>query len=138
MNMHIMGFTYIVLTFIIILGLMGLPPVTRNLTGSFLSSSHLSAFAQKPPIQTGQEQHLSSFAQTPSSTNRVTAGQQQSTFGQHQGPTSSFLPFLPSSNQSTNAQTPSTTTAGDGSSSQNQSSSNTTTNNVPSNTNNTK
>jgi hypothetical protein len=130
MNMHIMGFTYIVLTFVIILGLMGLPPVTRNSTGSFLSSSHLSAFAQKPPINTGQEQHLSDFAQTPSSTNRVTAGQQQSTFGQHQGPTSSFLPFLPLSNQSTNAQTPS--------GSQSQSTSNTTTNNVPSNTNNTK
>lgn len=107
--MHIMGFTYIVLTFVIILGLMGLPPVTRNLTGSFLSSSHLSAFAQKPPIQTGQEQHLSSFAQTPSSTNRVTAGQQQSSFPQDQ--TSSPLPFLPFSNQSTNAQIPSATMA---------------------------
>jgi hypothetical protein len=48
---------------IIILGLMGLPPVTRNFTGSFLSSSRLSAFAQ-----------------TPFSTNRVTAGQQQPSF----------------------------------------------------------
>jgi hypothetical protein len=137
--MHIVSFTYIILTLGIIIGFVGLLPSTHDLTGSFFSSSsYLSAFAQKPPINTGQEQHLSAFAQTPSSTNRVTAGQQQSTFGQHQGPTSSFLPFLPSSNQSTNAQTPSTTTAGDGSSSQNQSSSNTTTNNVPSNTNNTK
>ena len=138
--MPIAAFAYIVLTFGIIIGLMGLSPITHNLTGSFLSSSHLSAFAQKPPINTGQEQHLSSFAQTPFSTNRVTAGQQQSSFGQHQGPTSSFLPFLPLSNQSANAQTPSATTAGDGSSSssQNQSGSNTTTNNaVSSNTNNT-
>ena len=138
--MPIAAFAYIVLTFGIIIGLIGLPPITHNLTGSFLSSSHLSAFAQKPPINTGQEQHLSSFAQTPFSTNRVTAGQQQSSFGQHQGPTSSFLPFLPLSNQSANAQTPSATTAGDGSSSssQNQSGSNTTTNNaVSSNTNNT-
>ena len=137
--MRIVAFAYIVLTFGIIFGLIGLPPITHNLTGSFLSSSHLSAFAQKPPINTGQEQHLSSFAQTPFSTNRVTAGQQQSSFGQHQGPTSSFLPFLPLSNQSANAQTPSATTAGDGSSSsQNQSGSNTTTNNaVSSNTNNT-
>ena len=141
--MRIAAFAYIVLTFGIIIGLMGLPPITHYLTGSFLSSSHLSAFAQKPPINTGQEQHLSSFAQTPFSTNRVTAGQQQSSFGQHQGPTSSFLPFLPLSNQSANAQTPSATTAGDGnssssSSSQNQSGSNTTTNNaVSANTNNT-
>ena len=139
--MPIAAFAYIVLTFGIIIGLIALPPITHNLTGSFLSSSHLSAFAQKPPINTGQEQHLSSFAQTPFSTNRVTAGQQQSSFGQHQGPTSSFLPFLPLSNQSANAQTPSATTAGDGSSSsssQNQSGSNTTTNNaVSSNTNNT-
>src|SRR5918911_2025011 len=115
--MNIGGFAYIVLAFGIIFGLMGLPLITRNLTGSFLSSSHLSAFAQKPPINTGQEQHLSAFAQTPFSTNRVTAGQQQSIFGQHQGPMSSFLPFLPLSNQSANAQTPSATTAGDGSSS---------------------
>jgi hypothetical protein len=108
--MHIVGFIYIVLTFAIILSLMGLP-ITRNLTGSFFSSSpYLSAFAQKPPISTGQEQHLSSFAKTPSSTNRVTAGQQQSSF-QDQGQTSSPLPFLPFSNQSTNAQIPSTTTA---------------------------
>ena len=138
--MRIVAFAYIVLTFGIIFGLIGLPPITHNLTGSFLSSSHLSAFAQKPPINTGQEQHLSSFAQTPFSTNRVTAGQQQSSFGQHQGPTSSFLPFLPLSNQSANAQTPSATTDGDGSSSssQNQSGLNTTTNNaVSSNTNNT-
>ena len=118
--MNIGGFAYIVLAFGIIFGLMGLPLITRNLTGSFLSSSHLSAFAQKPPINTGQEQHLSAFAQTPFSTNRVTAGQQQSIFGQHQGPMSSFLPL---SNQSANAQTSSTTTAGDdsGGSSQNQS-----------------
>ena len=118
--MNIGGFAYIVLAFGISFGLMGLPPITRNLIGSFLSSSHLSAFAQ-----------------TPFSTNRVTAGQQQSIFGQHQGPTLSFLPV---SNQSANAQTPSTTTAGDGGggSSQNQSGSNTTTNNaVSSNTNNT-
>ena len=137
--MNIGGFAYIVLAFGISFGLMGLPLITRNLIGSFLSSSHLSAFAQKPPINTGQEQHLSNFAQTPFSTNRVTAGQQQSSFGQHQGPTSSFLPFLPLSNQSANAQTPSTTTAGDSSSSsQNQSGSNTATNNaVSSNTNNT-
>src|SRR5919206_1426803 len=137
--MRIVAFAYIVLTFGIIFGLIGLPPITHNLTGSFLSSSHLSAFAQKPPINTGQEQHLSSFAQTPFSTNRVTAGQQQSSFGQHQGQNSSFLPFLPLSNQSANAQSPSITTAGDGSSSsQNQSGSNTTTNNaVSSNTNNT-
>ena len=122
--MNIGGFAYIVLAFGISFGLMGLPLITRNLIGSFLSSSHLSAFAQKPPF----------------STNRVTAGQQQSSFGQHQGPTSSFLPFLPLSNQSANAQTPSATTAGDGSSSssQHQSGSNTTTNNaVSSNTNNT-
>lgn len=120
--MQIVSFTYIILILGIIIGFVGLLPSTHDLTGSFFSSSL----------------YLSAFAQTPSSTNRVTAGQQQSTFGQHQGPTSSFLPFLPSSNQSTNAQTPSTATAGDGSSSQNQSSSNTTTNNVPSNTNNTK
>jgi hypothetical protein len=94
-NMHIVSSTSIILTFGLILGLLG---------GSFLSSSHLSAFAQKPPIHTGQEQHLSSFAQTPSSTNRVTAGQQQSTFGQHQGPTS----LLPLSNQSTFAKIPNT------------------------------
>jgi hypothetical protein len=98
------------------LGLMGLPPITRNLTGSFLSSSHLSAFAQ-----------------TPFSTNRVTAGQQQRSFAQDKGSTSSFLPL---SNQSISAQAHSTTTAGDNSSRQNQSSSNTT-NNVPSNSNNT-
>jgi hypothetical protein len=118
--MHIVGFTCIVFILGIILGLIGLPPIIRNLTGSFFSSSSnlLSAFAQKPPIQTGQEQHLSSFAQTPFSTNRVTAGQQQSSFPQDQGQTSSFLPFLPFSNQSTNAQIPSATTDDDGSSSQ--------------------
>jgi hypothetical protein len=98
--MHIVRSISIILTFGLILVLIG---------GSFLSSSHISAFAQKPPIQTGQEQHLSAFAQTPSSTNRVTAGQQQSSFPQDQ--TSSPLPFLPFSNQSTNAQIPSATTA---------------------------
>jgi len=111
--MHIVDFTYIVLTFAIILGLIGLPPIIRNLTGSFLSSSpYQSAFAQNPPINTGQEQHLSAFARDQSSTNRVTAGQQQSSFPQDQGQTSSPLPFLPFSNQSTNAQIPSATTAG--------------------------
>jgi hypothetical protein len=93
--MHIVRSTSIILTFGLILVLIG---------GSFLSSSHLSAFAQKPPIQTGQEQHLSAFAETPFSTNRVTAGQQQSTFGEHQGPTS----LLPSSNQSAFAKIPNT------------------------------
>jgi hypothetical protein len=112
--MHIVSFTYIILTLGIIIGFVGLLPSTHDLTGSFFSSSsYLSAFAQKPPITTGQEQHLSAFAQTPSSTNRVTAGQQQSSFpqDQDQGQTSSPLPFLPFSNQSTNAQIPSSTTA---------------------------
>jgi hypothetical protein len=109
--MHIVSFTYIIVTLEIIIGFVGLLPSTHDLTGSFFSSSHLSAFAQKPPINTGQEQHLSAFAQTPSSTNRVTAGQQQSSFPQDQGQTSSPLPFLPFSNQSTNAQIPSSTTA---------------------------
>ena len=113
-NMHNVRSISIVLTFGLIFGLIALEPTLRR---SFLSSLHLSAFAQKPPIHTGQEQHLSSFAQTPFSTNRVTAGQQQSSFGQGQGSTSSFLPFLPLSDQSANAQTPSTITAGDGSSS---------------------
>ena len=101
---------------IIILDLIGLSPVTRNLTGSFLSSWRLSAFAQ-----------------TPSSTNRVTAGQQQPSFAQDKGSTSSFLPLF---NQSINAQAHSATTASDNSSRQNQSSSNAT-NNMPSNSNNT-
>jgi hypothetical protein len=79
---------------------MGLPPITRNLTGSFLSLSHLSAFAQ-----------------TPFSTNRVTVGQQQPSVAQDKGSTSSFLPL---SNQSINAQAHSTTTAGDNSTRQNQ------------------
>jgi hypothetical protein len=81
---------------------MGLPPITRNLTGSFLSLSHLSA---------------------PFSTNRVTVGQQQPSVAQDKGSTSSFLPL---SNQSISAQAHSTTTAGDNSSRQNQSSSSTT------------
>jgi hypothetical protein len=42
------------------------------------------------------------------STNRVTAGQQQSTFGEHQGPTS----LLPSSNQSVFAKIPEYKTLG--------------------------
>ena len=131
--MYVMHSISIVLAFGLILGLLTLEP---NIRGSFLSS-YPSALAQKPPINTGQEQHLSNFAQTPFSTNRVTAGQQQSSFGQSQGPTPSFLPFLPLSNQSANAQTPSTNAAdGNISSSQNQSSPNTTTNNVSSNTNN--
>ena len=108
--MQIVSFTYIILILGIIIGFVGLLPSTHDLTGSFFSSSlYLSAFAQKPPINTGQEQHLSAFAQTPSSTNRVTAGQQQSSFPQDQ--TSSPLPFLPFSNQSTNAQIPSATMA---------------------------
>jgi hypothetical protein len=77
-NMHIVRSTSIILTFGLILVLIG---------GSFLSSLHLSAFAE-----------------TPFSTNRVTAGQQQSTFGEHQGPTS----LLPSSNQSVFAKIPNT------------------------------
>ena len=93
--MQIVSFTYIILTLGIIIGFVGLLPSTHDLTGSFFSSSL----------------YLSSFAQTPSSTNRVTAGQQQSSFPQDQGQTSSPLPFLPFSNQSTNAQIPSATMA---------------------------
>ena len=91
--MQIVSFTYIILILGIIIGFVGLLPSTHDLTGSFFSSSL----------------YLSAFAQTPSSTNRVTAGQQQSSFPQDQ--TSSPLPFLPFSNQSTNAQIPSATMA---------------------------
>jgi hypothetical protein len=94
---------------------MGLPPNYSRFDRIILSSSHLPAFAQ-----------------TPFSTNRETAVQEQPSFAQDKGSTSSFLRL---SNQSISAQAHSTITAGDNSSRQNQSSSNTT-NNVPSNSNN--